>query len=125
MTGNTAVEGGGLWGSGTLDVSGGTIIDANIALSDADPAFEGGGGLFNQAARMTVNGATITNNTAHGAAGSGGGVFNQGAGTLTVTNSTFTGNSALRAGGGIEANGGTGGADRRGLRSEHDGRHAR
>ena len=103
---NTAVEGGGLWASGTLRVSGGTLIDGNVALSDADPAFEGGGGLFNQAGTMTVDGATVSNNTALGAGGSGGGAFNQGAGTLTVTNSTFAGNSALRAGGGIEANGG-------------------
>ena len=110
VTGNTAIEGGGLWSSGTLVVDG-TTIDGNVALSDDDAAFEGGGGLFNQGGTMTVTDATVSDNTANGdggpgGAGSGGGAFNNGAGTLTVSNSTFSGNSALRAGGGIEGNGG-------------------
>ena len=110
VTGNTAIEGGGLWSSGTLVVDG-TTVDGNVALSDDDDAFEGGGGLFNQGGTMTVTGATVSDNTADGdggpgGAGSGGGAFNNGAGTLTVSNSTFSGNSALRAGGGIEGNGG-------------------
>lgn len=108
---NTAVEGGGLWGSGTLAVSGGTLIDGNVATSDDDAPFEGGGGIFNQAGTITVDGATISNNTAlgtggAGAPGSGGGAFNNG-GTLSISNSTLSGNQSMRAGGGIEVNGGT------------------
>jgi CSLREA domain-containing protein len=107
VTGNTAVEGGGLWASGTMTVSGGTLIDGNTATSDDDAAFEGGGGVFNQAGAVTIDGATISNNTALGTAGSGGGAFTNGDGTLTVSNSTFSGNASLWAGGGIEVNGGT------------------
>ena len=109
---NTAVEGGGLWTADVLTVSGGTVIDRNVATSDNDAAFEGGGGLFNQGGTMTVDGATISNNTATGdggpgGAGSGGGAFNNGMGTLVVSNSTFSKNSAARAGGGLEVNGGS------------------
>jgi hypothetical protein len=44
---------------------------------------------------------TITNSTFSGnSADFGGGIFNNG-GTMTVTNSTFSGNSAISAGGGI------------------------
>ena len=109
---NTAVEGGGLWTADVLNVSGGTVIDGNVATSDDDAAFEGGGGLFNQGGTMTVDGATISNNTATGnggpgGAGSGGGAFNNGMGTLAISNSTFSKNSSARAGGGLEVNGGT------------------
>ncbi len=47
-----------------------------------------------------------TTTTRPAAAGSGGGLLND-RGTVTVTDSTFTGNSAVRAGGGIEQNVGT------------------
>ncbi len=107
VTNNTAVEGGGLWSSGTLNVTDATMITGNMATGDADEAFEGGGGLFNQAGTMTVNGATIMSNSARGAGASGGGVFLNGAGTTTITNTTISQNTAIRAGGGIEVNGGT------------------
>ena len=106
FSGNTAVEGGGLWSSGSLTVDG-TVIEDNEALSDADEAFEGGGGLFNQAGTMMVTDATISGNTATGPGGSGGGLFNNGDGNTTVMNSAFVENTSARAGGGVEVNGGT------------------
>ena len=104
VTGNTATEGGGLWASGSLDVSGGTVIDGNSGTGPA--ADNGGGGLYNEGGTMTVSGATITNNTASGTAGSGGGILNAG-GTLSVTGGLIQFNTANRAGGGIEDAGGT------------------
>ena len=44
------------------------------------------------------------NNRADGASGSGGGILNDSLGNLTVTNSRIAGNTASRAGGGIEDN---------------------
>ena len=48
------------------------------------------------------NGTIVSNNMATGAAGSGGGILNDSTATLIVLNSTLSGNSAKRAGGGIE-----------------------
>lgn len=100
VSGNSAAaEGGGLWnGAGTMTVTG-TSISGNTASGD-DPD-NGGGGLFNVAGTLTVSGATISNNIADGVSGSGGGILNQG--SLTVTDTSITGNSSNRAGGGIEA----------------------
>ena len=62
-----------------------------------------GGGLMNTGA-VKVRNTTFSNNSA----AYGGGIFNNAGGTLTVTNSTFSGNSAAGAGGGIfNNNGGT------------------
>lgn len=100
---NTAgAEGGGLWnGSGMMTISG-TTIDGNTA---SGPALDnGGGGIynFNGGTVLIQNGATVSNNTATGTAGSGGGILNDVGSTLTVNNSTISGNKANRAGGGIE-----------------------
>ena len=108
VNGNTAtLEGGGLWnGSGTMTIDG-TTIDNNTASGDA--ADQGGGGIFNAGGTLIVqNSTTISNNDADGAAGSGGGILND-MGTLTVTDSQLSGNTSVRAGGGIEENSTMGG----------------
>jgi CSLREA domain-containing protein len=86
---------------GTLDISNYTSIvgpGANLLYLDGGNAVE----VFNIASGSTVaiSGVTIAN----GSSSDGGGIYN--AGTLTVTNSTFSGNSSSYAGGAIE-NGGT------------------
>lgn len=101
------LEGGGLWnGTGTMTVIG-TQIDGNTAAgANAD---NGGGGIFNAGGTLNVQGGTvISNNTASGTAGSGGGIFNDAGGTLTVNVAEISGNTANRAGGGIEDNSGAG-----------------
>ena len=118
FTDNLAVEGGGLWTSGTLNVTdsaddlppaltpsgtlpadAATVISGNDATG-ADPD-QGGGGLYaTPAGTISVKGATVSGNTASGASGSGGGIFS--AGSLTVEMSEIRGNMANRAGGGIE-----------------------
>ena len=50
-------------------------------------------------ATVTVNNSTFTGNKAEGAAGQGGAIYN--AGTLTITDATFTGNHATQQGGAI------------------------
>ena len=107
VTGTTASnnvassEGGGLWNSST-----GTMLirSSNISANQAngDAADNGGGGLFNDGGTMTVQNTVISDNTALGTSGSGGGILSLG--DLSVTMGTISGNSASRAGGGIEAN---------------------
>jgi CSLREA domain-containing protein len=75
----------------------------NIAnLTIANGSGEQGGGIYNDLGALTVTNSTFTGNSAFGG---GGGIYNA-HGTLTVTNSTFSGNSA-GTGGGIENEGGT------------------
>ena len=101
VSGNTAfAEGGGFWnGSGTMTLIGVTVDD-NAA--EGDDATNGGGGLFNEGGVISMDDATvISNNTALGTAGSGGGIFNND-GRIIAVGTTITGNTANRAGGGIE-----------------------
>jgi hypothetical protein len=62
-----------------------------------------GGGILNNGGTVTVTSSTISGNSADLA---GGGILNNG-GTVTVTGSTISGNSASSFGGGISNNGGT------------------
>ena len=105
-----ASEGGGLWnGTGTMTIQNGTVIDSNTASgADAD---NGGGGIFNAGGTLNIDGTMaaveITNNTADGNAGSGGGILNDAMGIVDIDTATISGNTANRAGGGIETTGGT------------------
>ncbi|CAN5861905.1 hypothetical protein BH23ACT1_BH23ACT1_02630 [soil metagenome] len=102
VTGNTAsAEGGGLWNSavGTMTVSF-SQFSGNIAGGDA--ADQGGGALFNDGGRLTIERSVIRGNDADGTSGSGGGVLNN-MGELKITSTVISANSATRAGGGIEA----------------------
>ena len=100
VTGNVAArEGGGLWnGAGTMTIDG-TLIDGNLASGSAGD--DGGGGIFNNGGPLNIRGATIGDNIADGTLGSGGGLLSL-AGAVTVSETTFSFNSANRAGGGIE-----------------------
>src|SRR5262249_11956753 len=93
--------GGGLMNQGTATVTNSAFTD-NQATGGGAPAFAGaglGGGIasFGPNPSLTVTGCTFTNNAAIDGAGflaAGGGVFTVG-GTLTLSNSTFTGNQAV------------------------------
>jgi predicted outer membrane repeat protein len=91
--------------SRVLQVGAGVTLD----LKDVTVA-DGGGvgtgaGIFNGGGTLTVTDTMFSGNTA-GAVGSGGGAIFSIDGTLTVTNSTFSGNSArFDAGGGIRTRG--------------------
>lgn len=76
-----------------------------------------GGGVFNLSGTFTMNGnAAIINNTASnsaGNAGNGGGVFNS-SGHFTMNNGAISGNSTARIGGGVRNNGANAVFDMRG-----------
>jgi CSLREA domain-containing protein len=62
-----------------------------------------GGGIFNNNGTLTVADSTVSGNSA---VSGGGGIFNNYGGTLTLTNSTVSGNSTPWYGGGIYSQGG-------------------
>jgi hypothetical protein len=57
-----------------------------------------GGGMYNEGSSPVVAGCTFSNNSAW----VGGGMWNRGGGTLMLTDCTFSGNTALYYGGGID-----------------------
>ncbi len=75
-------------------VSGGALTLQNLTVRDgcADgsvlTANLDGGGIFNTGGTLTITNSTISDNSAYGS----GGIFNEG--TVTITNSTLSGNSA-------------------------------
>jgi CSLREA domain-containing protein len=91
ISGNSAGWGGGLWSIGMLILDA-TRVAENVAVWD-------GGGLQNEGEVVIQNGSRIRNNSADNF--SGGGVWNTDTGTLTVTGSSISGNSAGDGGGGI------------------------
>ena len=111
VSGNTAAtEGGGLWnGTGIMTIADLTVT-GNIAQGDGtETAIQGGGGIYNNGGSVEIIGATtITDNSAIGAAGSGGGILSAGDADVVSTRSivmqggSISGNSAVRAGGGVE-----------------------
>jgi hypothetical protein len=93
--GSAGGDGGALLSLGDLNINNSTL-EGNSSGDD-------GGAVHVQGASLTVIGSTFTDNTAFDEAGA---LRQKGAGTVTVTNSTFTGNKALNGGGGaIEING--------------------
>ena len=87
-------SGGGVYNAGTLTVTHSTFSGNSAPTS--------GGGLFNAPGRSaTIQNSTFSSNVTSGSgAGPGGGIYN--AGTLTVTNSTFSNNrSGMSTGGAI------------------------
>jgi len=82
--------------SGTLTISQ-CAIAGNLNNND-------GAGVYNDGGAMTIQGSTISSNHADAVAGGlGAGVFNNG--TLTIINSTISGNYAGSTGGGIYTQG--------------------
>jgi hypothetical protein len=80
--------GGGGYNTGTLTVRNSTI-SGNTASN--------GAGIYNNGGTLTLTNSTVNSNTVPG---SGGGIYNTGgAGRLTVSNSTFSGNAGVNGGG--------------------------
>ena len=94
FTGNSGSEGGAISNFGALTVSGSTFTD------NSAPGGPGGGIVSGIYTTVSVSNSTFTGNSAAGSAG--GGIYSDY--ILTVTGSTFSGNSA-KNGGGIENNG--------------------
>ena len=62
---------------------------------------QGGGAIYNQGV-LNIMASTFKNNAATGTSGSGGAILNAPGATLTIMDSRVVGNTAIRAGGGIE-----------------------
>lgn len=90
----TQDDGGGIANQGSLELLDSTLSNNSAAIS--------GGALFAITGTMTINGVTFYNN--RGQQWDGGAIDNNGA-VLTLTNSTFSGNTAVRNGGAIATDG--------------------
>lgn len=100
ISGNRTNEfGGGIYSSGRADLAG-VIVENNTADLEHDRSGDGGG-IYSSGRLALVRGAVVGN-----AGVSGGGLFNAGTGGATVTNSTFSGNSAAELGGAVANAGG-------------------
>ncbi|MGI8691106.1 MAG: choice-of-anchor Q domain-containing protein, partial [Thermomicrobiales bacterium] len=80
--------------------SGVTASIANLTIANGNAANGGSGGGIGNRGTLTVTSSTLSGNSAQ----FGGGIYNAG-GTLTVTNSTLSANSTSGGGGGILNNG--------------------
>ncbi len=111
IAGNSAsYNGGGLlnefnYGTALLTVVDSTIEDNSVGIGQGFST--GGGGIFVGGDSVSIVGSTIAANST-GAYGPGAGINNPYGGTVAISDSTITGNSAGGTGGGIaNANGGT------------------
>jgi hypothetical protein len=85
-----------------------TVTIADLTISGGDGGQQGGGGIFNDHAVLTINSCAVQNSFS-GQYNNGGGIYNDGSGgsaTLTILNSTVGGNAvsgnyAYSAGGGL------------------------
>jgi hypothetical protein len=93
LTGNSATTGGAIWNAGTLTVASSTLC-ANSATDGG--AIYNRADSFNRSS-VTVRDSVFTANSAT----EGGGIYNEFFGTLTVQGSTLTGNTAGDLGGGL------------------------
>jgi hypothetical protein len=95
LSGNSAADGGGIYNDYE---NGGSTADLTMtgALSDNTASVDGGG-LYNFEGTAAVGDTTVSDNTVTGLSGAGGGVFN--IGTLDLSASTVSGNSANQGGG--------------------------
>jgi hypothetical protein len=94
---NSAARGGGLDNEGTMTLAD-SQVTGNVAVGGvvASPSANEGGGINNGAGTLTVTGSNISGNSA----GTGGGLYNDFTATANVDSGTISGNSA-----------GTGGSD--------------
>jgi CSLREA domain-containing protein len=81
--------GGGIYSQGTLLLSHCTVSD-----NSTGPSTHSGGGIYNDAGILILDGCLVSNNrvTGGGSPGAGGGIYNE-KGVLVITKSTFRGNS--------------------------------
>ncbi len=101
---NSEINGNTVFGSGA---SGGAVVNTGGTLSISDSSLRGnsatraGGAIEADAGTTTLDGVSLTNNVTGPTPGNGGGLHLTGAGDVTVTDSSVTGNAASEEGGGL------------------------
>jgi hypothetical protein len=80
-----------------------TVTIEGLAVINGSVLSAFGGGILNQESTLTLNGCAVTGNSALGQQGLGGGIFSNGSGgggfaSLTIIDSTLSGNSAANGG---------------------------
>lgn len=102
ITSNITINGA---GAGTTIIDGGaqdrvfhvtgafTVNISGVTVRNGNIAGHNGGGIWNHSGKLTITNCTFSRNSA----GTAGGIWND-AGELTITNSTFSGNSAANGG---------------------------
>jgi hypothetical protein len=91
---------------------GSTATIIGLTINGGDGGQQGGGGILNDHAILTMNNCAVQNSSAL-QDNSGGGIYNDGSGssaTLAILNSTVSGNYAYLAGGGIYSDASNGGS---------------
>lgn len=95
---NGSGNGAGIYNNGTLVIDSSTVTGNHFyVFNQPGPMFGGdGGGIYSAGGTVTISNSTISSNSANR---SDGGIFN--GGTLEITNSTLSGNRSLYSGGAI------------------------
>ena len=96
-------------GNATLAIMNSIVSNNGVGFADMFPPGSEGGGVYNGVGTVTITNSSVNDNHAgvpgpNFPTGTGGGITNYG--TMTITDSTITGNQVYFAGGGI-VNGGT------------------
>jgi len=94
FSGNRAISGGGISniGPGAVKIANSTFSgNGGVRITSGFPALVDGAAIFNQGGTVEVTNSTLSGNSAGG--GSGGGIYNREGGTVKVTNSTLSGNT--------------------------------
>lgn len=115
LSGGHALNGGGIYNSGTLYFQGGTVTNCKGSLTaggirnNGTVYFEGGvitgnhsnegGGIYNSGT-LNISGGEICSNDC---STFGGGVYSNGSSKLTITGGSITNNTAVYGGGGIDS----------------------
>src|SRR5207302_8586889 len=77
----------------------GTQLDISACVITGNVSVSEGGGLDAQSGTVTVTSSTLSSNSAGGISGEGGGIFTYSGVTLNITSSTISGNSAQEGAG--------------------------
>ncbi len=99
LSSNTSGNGGGVYDAASLCTHT-LIIGSTLYGNTATAGFGQGGGIFNPASStLSITNSTVSHNAASGAPSGGGGIYNDG--TLTVNGGTLSSNTATVAGGAV------------------------
>ncbi len=97
ISGNSAGRGGGIDNHGSANLIGVTV-SGNTSTNGGGGIANDGAGIIN-GALLNLNNSTLSGNSVTGFARAGGGIINGDVATVTVTNTTISGNSAYYGGG--------------------------